>query len=240
MKLFYPLLHLSTGCSFLSKHYRIARVLLACILTVSLSSCWKVNVVESSADEDEEHSLSENNHATKFFSFGQGEKKVKEKVKEEEEEFNAIKYNVILWDNNSVEQLDMEFVAEKPEVIDKVVSIDEQSFDFAGHSAIKYRYMPDDQPYLDMLNSPYYLELGWHFANTKDSKEVQNTSINHAKKAYKFARQLMGDEGGKVVTDMLEGKVIKDRVVQGKKIAQAKCEFYNCMLVIEHNKVTTP
>ncbi|KTF07376.1 hypothetical protein MGSAQ_001128, partial [marine sediment metagenome] len=61
----------------------------------------------------------------------------------------------------------------------------------------------------------------------------------HAKKAYQLSRQLMGDEGGKMVAEMLSNQIIKNRVMGGQKVELAKCEFYSCMLVINKSAAQT-
>ncbi|MGO2340473.1 MAG: hypothetical protein ACTH5M_07765, partial [Psychrobacter sp.] len=68
--------------------------------------------------------------------------------------------------------------------------------------------------------------------------EEKELSQEHAEKAYKLARQLMGDEGGKLVSDMLNVQIIKNKTIGGQKVELAKCEFYSCMLVI--NKAEAP
>ncbi len=152
---------------------------------------------------------------------------------------NAIDYGFQSWSTAEVSPININTIAETPEALAEVISVDENSLDFASHSAIKYRFTKDNSPYLDMVNSKDYLEVGWQFANVNDTEDVQKSSIKHAKKVYKFARQLMGEEGGQVVIDMLSGKVIKDKTVNGINIALAKCEFYSCMLVMEKPKINT-
>ena len=83
-----------------------------------------------------------------------------------------------------------------------------------------------------MIDSTKYLELGWYYANPTDTDKEKELSKTHAKKSYKLARQLMGDEGGKVLADMLGGQIIKNKTIGGQKIELAKCEFYSCMLVL--------
>ena len=96
----------------------------------------------------------------------------------------------------------------------------------------KYRFMDTDAPYLDLIDSEKYLELGWYFANPTDSHKEKELSQSHAKKSYQLARQLMGDEGGKLVADMLSGQIIKSKVIGGQKVELAKCEFYSCMMIV--------
>ena len=82
-------------------------------------------------------------------------------------------------------------------------------------------------PYLDIIDSEKYLELGWYYANPTDSDKEKELSQDHAKKAYQLSRRLMGDEGGKMVAEMLSNQIIKNRVIGGQKVELAKCEFYS-------------
>ncbi len=169
----------------------------------------------------------------------------KHKIKQEHRELLPVSsnhsttdYDVESWNKDKITPLNIHTVAENPEALAKIISIDEDSLDFASDSAIKYRFTTNDTPYLDMVNSNNYLEIGWQFANAENTASVKKISASHARKAYRFARQLMSDEGGQVVIDMLSGKVIKDKQVNDIKIALAKCEFYSCMLVMEKPKST--
>ena len=49
----------------------------------------------------------------------------------------------------------------------------------------------------------------------------------------------MGDDGGKVIADMLAGQVVKNKVIGGQKVELAKCEFYSCMLIINKSAAQT-
>ncbi len=143
-----------------------------------------------------------------------------------------INYDVSAWSTDNVEPLKIDELDGIQSTFGKVLTTDENSLDYASNPAIKYRFMNNDEPYLDLIDSEKYLELGWYFANPTDSDTEKERSQNHAKKSYKLARQLMGDEGGKLIADMLNGQIVKNRVVGGQKVELAKCEFYSCMLVI--------
>ncbi|AMT95817.1 MULTISPECIES: hypothetical protein [Psychrobacter] len=149
-----------------------------------------------------------------------------------------VRYDVSSWGSGEVTPLGIDKLEEIKSTFGKVVSTDENSLDYASNAATKYRFMKADAPYLDLIDSEKYLELGWYYANPTDSDKEKELSQNHAKKAYKIARQLMGDEGGKMVGDMLNSQITKNKVVGGQKVELAKCEFYSCMLVI--NKSEAP
>ncbi len=258
MKTLYPLFY----ANFLNK----SKLLLMSIIVLNLTACWQVTVVkppvESNQQDDDKAEKNEkstsvfDSHIEKIKNIPSDNKNVVEKLFAKKQEkksqqrqntptkllptnsnLSSIDYDVNSWSTAQVEPLGIVEVTNNPELISQVVSIDENSLDFASHKATKYRFMANNAPYFDMVNSDNYLEIGWHFANINDSDEVKQTSITHAKKAYKFARQLMGQEGGQVVADMLVGHIIQDKQINGISIAIAKCEFYSCMMVIEKNKV---
>lgn len=143
-----------------------------------------------------------------------------------------VKYNVSAWDQDPIDLLGVDDIDKIKSTFGKVLSTDEKSLDYASNPATKYRFMDTDAPYLDIVDSSKYLELGWYYANPSDSDKEKEVSRNHAKKAYKLGRQLMGEEGGKVMADILAGQIVKNKKVGGQKIELAKCEFYSCMLVL--------
>ncbi len=155
------------------------------------------------------------------------------------EQGTPINYDVSSWSTDNVEPLSIDALDGIQSTFGKVLTTDENSLDYASNPATKYRFMNNDEPYLDLIDSEKYLELGWYYANPTDSDKEKELSQNHAKKSYKLARQLMGDEGGKLIADMLNGQIIKNRVVGGQKVELAKCEFYSCMLVINKSAAQT-
>ena len=147
-----------------------------------------------------------------------------------------VRYNVAAWSAKEVKPIKIDELDKIQAAFGKVVSTDQNSLDYASNPATKFRFMADDAAYLDVIDSQKYLELGWYYANPTDTDAEKETSVAHAKKVYKLSRQLMGDEGAKVVADMLGGQIIKNKVVGDHKIEIAKCEFYSCMLVLAKPK----
>ncbi|WP_352336380.1 hypothetical protein [Psychrobacter sp. 16-MNA-CIBAN-0192] len=143
-----------------------------------------------------------------------------------------VNYDLSTWSKDSVESLAINDLDKIQATFGKVLSTDENSLDYASNPATKYRFMTTDAPYLDLIDSTKYLEMGWYFANPTDNDKEKELSRAHAKKAYKLSRQLMGDEGGALIADMLGGQIIKNKTMGGQKIELAKCEFYSCMLVL--------
>ncbi len=143
-----------------------------------------------------------------------------------------ISYDIASWSDEGIKSISVNDVDKIKPTFGKVAATDEHSLDYASNPATKYRFMSTDAPYLDLIDSNRYLELGWYYANPTDSDEEKELSQAHAQKAYKFAQQLMGDEGKSVLSNMLSGQVIRNKMIGGQKIELAKCEFYSCMLVL--------
>lgn len=144
-----------------------------------------------------------------------------------------IKYDVSAWQTGEVTPVTLDDVTAIKSTFGTVTSTDDNSLDYASNPATKFRFMKEDAPYLDVIDSERYLELGWYYANPTDTDEEKAASQDHAKKAYTLARQLMGDEGGQLVSDMLNGQIVKNKTVGEQQIELAKCEFYSCMLIFK-------
>lgn len=150
-----------------------------------------------------------------------------------------VSYDMAAWSKETAEPISITDLAAIQATFGKVVSTDENSLDYASNPATKYRFMQTDEPYLDIIDSQKYLELGWYFANPTDSDNEKQISQSHAKKAYILARKLMGEDGSKVMSDMLSGQIIKNQTIGGQKIELGKCEFYSCMLVLNKSSAVT-
>ncbi len=147
-----------------------------------------------------------------------------------------VSYNVASWGKDSVKPVSLDELEDIQKTFGKVVTTDKNSLDYASNPATKYRFMKADAPYLDVIDSQKYLELGWYYANPTDTEEEKKISEEHAKKAYKLVRQLMGDEGGQILSEMLNGQIIKNKTAGGQKIELAKCEFYSCMIIFNKSQ----
>ncbi|WP_435950066.1 hypothetical protein [Psychrobacter sp. DM8] len=141
-------------------------------------------------------------------------------------------YEVSTWSTEAVTPVEVNDLDGITATLGSVVSTDENSLDYASNPASKYRLMAADQPYLDVIDSDKYLELGWYYANPTDSDAEKELSLNHAKKAHTAVRQLMGNDGSKLLANMLSGQIIKNETIGGQKVELAKCEFYSCMLIL--------
>ncbi len=141
-------------------------------------------------------------------------------------------YEVSTWNTDAVTSLKINDLKAITATLGSVVTTDENSLDYASNPASKYRLMAADQPYLDLIDSDKYLELGWYYANPTDSDAEKELSLNHAKKSNTVMRQLMGDDGSKLLANILSGQIIKNETIGGQKVELAKCEFYSCMLIL--------
>ena len=142
-----------------------------------------------------------------------------------------VSYDVSSWGGKEVKSVSIDELDDIQSTFGKVVTTDKNSLDYASNPATKYRFMKADAPYLDVIDSQKYLELGWYYANPTDTDKEKQLSEDHAKKAYTLSRQLMGDEGSRVLADMLNGQIVKNKTAGGQKIELGKCEFYSCMII---------
>ncbi|WP_296402792.1 hypothetical protein [Psychrobacter sp.] len=150
-------------------------------------------------------------------------------------EGKPVSYDVHNWKATKAHSMTLENLDALKAEFGNVTVTDKKSLDYASNLAVKYRFMKGDQPYLDIIDSKDYLELGWYFANPNDSDSEKKISVDHAKKVFKVMTGLMGNEGKDLVQNILTGKIIKNQVIDGKKVELAKCEFYSCMIIMNKN-----
>ena len=151
-----------------------------------------------------------------------------------------VHYDISSWHIDDIQRVNIGELDSIQATFGAVVTTDKNSLDYASNPATKYRFMKTDAPYRDIIDSQNYLELGWYYANPTDSDKDKAFSQKHAKKAYTLSQQLMGEEGGKLITDMLNGQIIKDKTIAGQKVELAKCEFYSCMLILNKDESAAP
>lgn len=216
----------TTG-SMLSKISAIG--LAACLL---VTGCTKADQnatpVEGASEEpSSKQALSENDAIASHAADSRIDSNVQKKP-----EGKPVSYDVQNWQAAPNQDLSLEDVDTLKRQFGKVTVTDSKSLDYASNIAVKYRFMAGDQPYLDIIDSQDYVELGWYYANPNDSDKEKNMSINHAQKVYQVMTGLMGDEGSELVQDILSGKIIKNKEINGTKVELAKCEFYSCMIVM--------
>ncbi len=221
---------LFTTGSMLSKLSAIG--LATCLL---LTGCSKADetatpVGASSETEASKEALSKNDAVASHEADSRVDPNVNQKP-----EGKPVSYDVQSWKASKTQDLSLEDVEAVKKQFGKVTVTDEKSLDYASNMAVKYRFMKGDEPYLDIIDSQDYLELGWYYANPNDSDSEKKMSVEHAKKVYKVMTGLMGDEGKELVQSILSGKIIKDKVINDTKVELAKCEFYSCMIIMNKN-----
>ncbi|WP_019673169.1 hypothetical protein [Psychrobacter lutiphocae] len=213
--------------------------LAACLL---MTGCGKTEQVTTAVDTSAEGKSSEqviaetevaNNEL--LAEQGEGEIEVAPEQTTPGSPRTPVSYDVRNWQADNKEDLSLDDLNQIKNKFGKVIVTDENSLDYASNSAVKYRFARGDQPYLDIIDSDAYLEIGWYYANPDDSDSEKQISVDHAKKAYQVATALMGDEGGRLVANMLAGQVVKHKTIEEMQVELAKCEFYSCMLVFNKN-----
>lgn len=226
-----------------SRKINITRQLSGSVIAVGLAAslmlagCSKVDEPAPDEVETAEQSLAEQPSAEQAV-IGQGRDDEPEDPEQHQPADGAdtlikpVSYDVQNWEASD-KQLGIDDLDEIKSLFGKVTVTDENSLDYVSNTAIKYRFMTGEEPYLDIIDSDKYLELGWYYANPGDSDSEKEMSINHAKKVYKAATALMGEQGAQLVTSILSGQIVKNKEVGDKKVELAKCEFYSCMLILD-------
>lgn len=142
-------------------------------------------------------------------------------------------YPISTWQQQKSQKIALTDIDAIKKILGKLERTDNNSLDYKGNLAKKYSFQPESSPYLDLIDSEKYLELGWYYANSTDNETEKQISIEHAGKIYQIAQGLFEKSGETLVADMLNGKVVKEQTFDDKFIELAKCEFFSCMLIIK-------
>ncbi len=148
----------------------------------------------------------------------------------------GIRYNSHLWSTGATTPIDIDDVASIKAVLGEIKSTDKQMLDYQSNPAKLYRYMKDEEPYLDLINSDELIEFDWYFALPENTENERITSVKHAQNMHGLVRQLLGINGGVLVKDMLAGKVKQNVTIGGQQVMVAKCHLNRCLLVIKKTK----
>ncbi|WP_227430260.1 hypothetical protein [Psychrobacter sp. I-STPA6b] len=207
----------------------ISASLLVGVMSFALVACNKqADSVTPEADTEKEASVEVNGSSS-----AEQETNTTGQATNADEQGTPVVYDTKSWSSGSGDTYAINEIDKMKKVFGSVTSSDENSLDYASNSATKYRFVKDNDPYLDIIDSNDYLEIGWYYANPKDSDAEKKTSIEHAKKAYQLAHNLMGESGGALVENILMGQIVKNKEVGGQQVELAKCEFYSCMLILK-------
>lgn len=208
---------------------RIGALSLAAGLMLTACSNSNSEPANTVVDEDAEQQVVEQGDAEEAAVLGKGRDDADGAVVEH----RPVSYDVQNWKAYTGEPLTTDNLDALQQIFGKVTVTDENSLDYASNTAVKYRFMKGEEPYLDIIDSQDYLEFGWYYANPTDSDSEKQTSIEHAKKVYKAATALMGEQGGQLVANILSGQIVKNKQISDHTVELAKCEFYSCMLILD-------
>lgn len=113
----------------------------------------------------------------------------------------------------------------------------EDSLDYYGNHAIKYRFSARHEPPLYASESDRVIEIAWYYAAPKDSEDQKRTSLEYAKRIYSLMGARDGDQGENLVKTILQnpnkpystfntGERITDVIV-------ADCMNYQCRIIFQ-------
>lgn len=109
------------------------------------------------------------------------------------------------------------------------VAVRETGLDFDGKTADVYRYHSKSEPPLYVVDSDDFFEINWYFASPKDSDKDKAVSVAYAKAVHSIMRQILGDEGTKLMDKLLNQQ--SATAVRG--VAYAHCRTYQCQIVLQ-------
>lgn len=110
-----------------------------------------------------------------------------------------------------------------------------EMLDYEGNTATRY-FLRDDNvnEFFNVVNSVNFLEINWIKAEDTDMLAAKKLGVENTQKAYHAARSMLGDKGGELIKSMVtKTNFNAPEIVNGKTIAQARCEYFLCTLIIK-------
>lgn len=215
------------------------QVFLMAGLCLGLSACNLPNNDSTNNAPTNDDSTNDENTATEQSKVSEATPEQLRQLQEIEQTImsnTGIRYNSQLWafgevaDEDKIKLNDLSAIKYE---LGGVKSTDGNVLDYLSDHASLYRFMDDDQPYLDVIESDNLLEIDWYFALPSNTDNERLSSVAHAKKVYDLARLLMGADGGELIKEILAGQEVAKQTIGGHKVHIAKCELNRCMLVME-------
>lgn len=112
--------------------------------------------------------------------------------------------------------------------------IDQQRLDYQGNKATQYRFTADHIPPLRVIDSTKYLEFRWYHASDSDQSSEKKLAVTYASLIYQLTRATLGNrDGDKLMQAILAGDTIKNRSNKGTTVVMARCEVFDCMIVLK-------
>lgn len=136
-------------------------------------------------------------------------------------------YEVASWSRTPKQPINVEQLKSKL----STTATTEQSLDFYGNHATKYRFSNKTEPPFYAVESEDVLEIAWYYAAPTDDEQQKNASMTHAMKVYAVMGAYAGIQGETVVQNALQNpnKVFHD---EHAGIITAQCMHYQCRIIL--------
>ncbi|WII95167.1 hypothetical protein LU276_09235 [Moraxella haemolytica] len=144
----------------------------------------------------------------------------------EPKRYDPVVYQTDTWSRLPKKQLDFEGIKRHL----GTTATSEQSLDFYGNHATKYRFTTKSEPPFYVIESEAVLEVLWYYAAPKDNDAQKTASIDYAQKVYAMMGTYAGEEGERLVAGMLN----QPNRLYATKVAgvlSANCTNYQCRII---------
>lgn len=103
----------------------------------------------------------------------------------------------------------------------------ETALDFAGNTAVRYRYHTLSEPPLYVVDSKDFFEVAWYYSY--DYPEDTSITITHAKTAYALSHQVLGSQA----TPLFAALLAQQPPTLPTGVVHAECQVHLCQVVFD-------
>lgn len=147
--------------------------------------------------------------------------------------YDPVVYDVEKWASTSRQPMNAKQLLEAL----GTTATQEDSLDYYGNHAIKYRFSARHEPPLYVLESDKVLEIAWYYAAPKDNDDQKNTSLDYAKRIYALMGAYGGEVGENLVKSMLQNPnrlyTAEDESNKVIDVIVADCTNYQCHIILQ-------
>ncbi|MDO4441115.1 MAG: hypothetical protein Q4B81_02920 [Moraxella sp.] len=144
----------------------------------------------------------------------------------ETKRYDPVVYQTDTWARLPKENLDFDGIKARL----GTTATSEDSLDFYGNHATKYRFSSKSEPPFYVVQSDDVLEVAWYYAAPKDNDAQKAASVDYAKKVYAMMGAYAGEAGERLLADILDQP---NKPYAGKLsgVLTADCMNYQCRII---------
>lgn len=142
--------------------------------------------------------------------------------------YAPVNYDTSHWTKSPKQSVDFEQLKTKL----GTTATQENTLDFYGNHAKKYRFSGRAEPPFYVIESDDVLEVAWYYAAPKDDERQKQASLNYAQKVYAMMGAYAGVDGEQLVQTILHhpNKPFGDKMAG---VIMADCMNYQCRIVFQ-------